>query len=195
VTVLKEDGTPSPLVKTLIAPPLSRMGILNDKELANQINKSPLRDKYGNKNITNNKPSNELDLFYKKLLVINEKEKIAEVKEKERDKISAKQALNKGGVEMLRRPTYTNMINGAIMPMSGMFTNMMSGINPNSIVSQQSIQFYYSKDGQQFGPVSEYQISNLILNGEINSFTYLWKSGMSEWALASSFAEFNSLIK
>jgi hypothetical protein len=56
-------------------------------------------------------------------------------------------------------------------------------------------QYYYTKDGQQYGPVSEFQISNSILNGEINAFTYLWKNGMPEWALATQFQEFQNILK
>ena len=37
-------------------------------------------------------------------------------------------------------------------------------------------------------PVSEFQISNSILSGDINAFTYLWEPEMAEWAVAKIFS-------
>ena len=195
VTMLKEDGTPSPLVKTLMAPPLSRMGILEDKELAKTINNSTLKSKYGVKNNVITKPSKELEDFYKKLNLIKEKEKIAELQEKEREKQKIKQATAPAKMKMPRRQSYSNMMFGTMMPMTNMFSNMMGGVNQGMSSTPQITQYYYSKDGQKNGPVSEFQISNSILSGEINSFTYLWKTGMSEWTLATNFQEFQNLLK
>ena len=192
ITLLKEDGTPSPLVKALIAPPLSRMGILEDKELTKTINCSPLKSKYGIKNIIVTKASKELEDFYKKLNQIKEKEKIAALQEKEREKQKIKLATTPTIVTMPRRQSYRNMLFGAMMPMTNMFSNMLGGINN---ATPQHTQYYYTKDSRQFGPLSEFQISNSILSGEINSFTYLWKPGMAEWALATNFQEFQNLLK
>lgn len=194
VTLLREDGTPSPLVKSLIAPPLSRMGILSANELTKTINSSPLKSKYGIKNNVVTQPSKTLEDFYKKLTAIKEKEKIVALQEKEREKQKIKQATTPAKVTMPRRQSYTNMMFGAMMPMTNMFSNMMGGVNNGMNTATPTTQYYYSKDGQQVGPVSEFQISNSILNGEINSFTYLWKTGMSEWALASNFQEFQNLL-
>ena len=195
VTLLREDGTPSPLVKTLMAPPLSRMGILDDKELTKTINNSPLKSKYGIKNNVITKPSKELEDFYKKLVQINEKEKLVALQEKEKEKQKIKQASAPAKVTIPRRQSYTNMMLGGMMPMTNVFSNIMGGVNTGINNTPQAIQYYYSKDGQQFGPVSEFQISNSILNGEINSFTYLWKTGMAEWAIANNFQEFQNILK
>ena len=195
VTLLREDGTPSPLVKILIAPPLSRMGILDDKELTKIINHSPLKSKYGIKNNVITKPSKELEDFYKKLIQINEKEKLVVLQEKEKEKQKIKQANAPAKVTIPRRQSYTNMMLGGMMPMTNVFSNIMGGVNTGINNTPQAIQYYYSKDGQQFGPVSEFQISNSILNGEINSFTYLWKTGMAEWAIANNFQEFQNILK
>lgn len=188
VTLLKEDGTPSPLVKTMMAPPLSRMGILDDRELIKTINSSPLKSKYGIKNNIETGPSKELLEFYKKLSVIKEKEKISELQEKERSKQKIKQVTAPTRMTMPRRQSYTNMLFGTMMPMTNMFSNGMNN-------TPTPIQYYYTKDGQQYGPVSEFQISNSILSGEINAFTYLWKNGMAEWALATQFQEFQNILK
>ncbi len=186
VTLLKEDGTPSPLVKTLIAPPLSRMGVLEEKELNKIINNSPLKSKYGIKRNIITKPSQELEEFYKKINAIREKQKLAELQTKEREKQKIKQATKQvqNRISVPRRPTYANM-----------FSNMMGMTNYGIGSTQQATQYYYTKDGKQVGPVSEFQISNFILSGEINAFTYLWKNGMSEWTTATNFQEFQNIIK
>jgi hypothetical protein len=154
VTLLREDGTPSPLVKTLMAPPLSRMGILDDKELTKTINNSPLKSKYGIKNNVITKPSKELEDFYKKLVQINEKEKLVERQEKEKEKQKIKQASAPAKVTIPRRQSYTNMMLGAMMPMTNVFSNIMGGANTGINNTPQATQYYYSKDGQQFGPNS-----------------------------------------
>jgi hypothetical protein len=178
-----------------MAPPLSRMGILDDKELTKTINNSPLKSKYGIKNNIITKPSKELEDFYKKLVQINEKEKLVERQEKEKEKQKIKQASAPAKVTIPRRQSYTNMMLGAMMPMTNVFSNIMGSANTGINNTPQATQYYYSKDGQQFGPVSEFQISNSILNGEINSFTYLWKTGMAEWAVANNFQEFQNILK
>ena len=127
--------------------------------------------------------------------LIKEKEKIAELQEKEREKQKIKQATAPAKMTIPRRQSYSNMMFGTMMPMTNMFSNMMGGVNQGMNITPQTTQYYYSKDGQKNGPVSEFQISNSILSGEINSFTYLWKTGMSEWTLATNFQEFQNLLK
>lgn len=46
VTALNEKGIPTPLVATLMRPPKSRMGILDEKELSNLLKESKLIPKY-----------------------------------------------------------------------------------------------------------------------------------------------------
>ncbi|MFT6167552.1 MAG: DNA helicase HerA-like ATPase [Vicingaceae bacterium] len=46
VTALNEKGVPTPLVATLMRPPMSRMGILNDTELKDLLQESQLMAKY-----------------------------------------------------------------------------------------------------------------------------------------------------
>ena len=188
VTLLREDGTPSPLVKTLIAPPLSRMGILDQKELIYFINNSPLKNKYGIKNNNILTPSKELENFYKKLTQLKERQKFIHHQEKENEKQKIKQTKNQNKVTLPRRQSIANMMLNAMMPMTNMISNTVNNSN-------QIIQYYYTKDGKQYGPVSEMQIYNSILSGDINSFTYLWKTGMREWVLANNFQEFQNLLK
>ncbi|MFM2241638.1 MAG: hypothetical protein RLZ97_493 [Verrucomicrobiota bacterium] len=47
-------------------------------------------------------------------------------------------------------------------------------------------QWYYSKGGQQLGPVPESELSRLAASGEINPATDLvWREGMADWQPAS----------
>ncbi len=46
VSVLDEKGTPSPVQRTLIAPPQSRIGPLSDDERRERLERSPLRSRY-----------------------------------------------------------------------------------------------------------------------------------------------------
>ncbi len=48
VTALDEKGTPTPLVRTLMCAPTSRMGILDDAEISALLNASTLKEKYAN---------------------------------------------------------------------------------------------------------------------------------------------------
>ena len=118
-----------------------------------------------------------------------------EKQEKENSKQKAKQISNTTKTTMPRRQSYTNMMYGAMLPMTNMFSNMMGGVNNGINNTTAANQYYYTKEGQQIGPVSELQISKSILNGEINAFTYLWKPGMTDWALANNFQEFQNLLK
>ena len=52
ITMLNEKGVPTPLVHTMLAPPVSRMDILSDAEIDSIVNKSKLVSKY-NQSIDN----------------------------------------------------------------------------------------------------------------------------------------------
>ena len=195
VTLLREDGTPSPLVKSLMAPPLSRMGVLDGKELTKTINASPLKSKYGIKNNVITKPSKELEDFGKKLNQIKEAAQKQAANEKllEQQKNHAP-APQKKSKKMIVQ-SLSNMMLGSMMPMNNMFPNMMGGVNNGINNLGQAAQYYYSKGGKQMGPFSEAQLTNHISTGEINAFTYLWKTGMGDWTLATNFQEFQNILK
>jgi hypothetical protein len=44
--------------------------------------------------------------------------------------------------------------------------------------------WYYSKNGQKFGPVSSTQLKSLAISGEIQSEDLVWKDGMEKWVKA-----------
>lgn len=48
--------------------------------------------------------------------------------------------------------------------------------------------WFYAQNGQQQGPVSEFELSRLLSSGTISSETLIWKEGMPEWVPISSAA-------
>ena len=47
-------------------------------------------------------------------------------------------------------------------------------------------EWYYSKDGQQHGPVSASVLKNLAKTGNLLPTDLIWKEGMAEWKPASN---------
>jgi hypothetical protein len=50
-------------------------------------------------------------------------------------------------------------------------------------------EWYYSKDGQQFGPVSMEELQQLASSGQVRAKDVVFKAGMANWAPASSIPE------
>jgi hypothetical protein len=187
ITGLKEDGTPTPLVKVILAPPVSRMAILTSSELSSCVQASPLIKKYTTNKKFNTTPSPELEQFYNKIQLLKQKQEQQEAAASIQQKQIAKKPV------LPRRQSLNTMMFNAMMPLAGMFSNNMPGNTP--VQQSQSTQYYYTKEGMKKGPFNEFEISNYIINGEINRYTYLWKTGMSDWLLVSNFQEFLNLIK
>ncbi len=56
-----------------------------------------------------------------------------------------------------------------------------------------SSQWYYTKNGEKCGPITDLQLKQLAESGEIKPTDMLWKEGMAEWKSANLFkALFNS---
>lgn len=87
VTVLNEKGIPTPLARTMLRAPMSRMDILTDKELKDVLNKSNLISKY-NKTVDRESAYEMLDEKIKKI----NKKKTEEDEEKEREKLKKRKA-------------------------------------------------------------------------------------------------------
>ncbi len=47
-------------------------------------------------------------------------------------------------------------------------------------------QWYYSKQGQRVGPVSEAQLQQLVASGQLQPTDLVWKQGMTNWTSASN---------
>lgn len=51
------------------------------------------------------------------------------------------------------------------------------------------MQWYYSKDSAQHGPVTLPELQQKIHNGELPADTLVWRDGMVDWATASGISE------
>jgi hypothetical protein len=173
----------------MLAPPVSRMGILTDEELTACVNKSPVFKKYPKQKELNIHVSKELIAYGEKLE--NTKKQRIEKQEKAKEKIKADKVSKS---QQIKKPTKSDI---KLNPLMNMFSNMM-GMNSFNGTNQSinnSVQYYYVKDGQRIGPYSENDIFNFISTGQIHNQTYLWKTGMSGWLLAEQFLEFNLINK
>ncbi|WP_271405278.1 helicase HerA-like domain-containing protein [Tenacibaculum soleae] len=83
VSVLNEKGIPTPLVRTMLRAPMSRMDVLTEKEIKQVLDNSRLIPKYNN--IIDRESAYEL--LNEKIAKIN-KENTAEERQKEKEKIS-----------------------------------------------------------------------------------------------------------
>jgi len=52
------------------------------------------------------------------------------------------------------------------------------------------MQWYYSKNGTQLGPVTQAELSAKIASGEVSATELVWKDGMSDWTPAANLPEF-----
>ena len=51
------------------------------------------------------------------------------------------------------------------------------------------MQWYYSKDGTQHGPVTVEELQSKIRSGEVARDALVWRDGMSDWTAASGVSE------
>lgn len=51
-----------------------------------------------------------------------------------------------------------------------------------------SDQWFYSRDGQQYGPVSMSELKNLAASDVVQPNDYVWREGMANWVLATQVA-------
>jgi hypothetical protein len=54
------------------------------------------------------------------------------------------------------------------------------------------MQWYFSKNGVQFGPVSQSELCNKLATGEIARTELVWRDGMSDWIPAAQVPELNA---
>ncbi len=58
----------------------------------------------------------------------------------------------------------------------------------------QAVQYFYSANGQQAGPVGIQQLQTLFANRTINKDTLVWKAGMSEWTALNQVEELKAFL-
>lgn len=57
-----------------------------------------------------------------------------------------------------------------------------------------NVQYHVSINGQQMGPYNIQQLKEMVLNGQFNANSYVWKQGMQNWQQAGSVQELQSLF-
>ena len=91
----------------------------------------------------------------------------------------------------------TGMIMGGAMgnQMAGMINNLGQQMqnNMNTPPPPPTLNYMVSMNGQQSGPFSIQQLQQLVQQGQINTQTYVWKQGMSNWVMAGQVQELASL--
>lgn len=56
------------------------------------------------------------------------------------------------------------------------------------------MQWYYSKNGTQLGPVGQGELIAKLASGEVSASDLVWKDGMADWIPASQVAELRSAV-
>ena len=129
------------------------------------------------------------------------------------DSLGAMGNMNLGGSGGGMNPA--GMMTGMMMggAMGGQMANMMNNMGNNM---QQNIQgvpgtmppsgqaggpppppqsaFHISINGQQAGPFNMQQLQQLVMNGQLTTTTFVWKTGMAEWAEANKLIELQQLF-
>ena len=54
-------------------------------------------------------------------------------------------------------------------------------------------QWYYTKNGQKFGPITDADLKQMASSGALQPNDSIWKEGMSDWKLASNFKDLFAL--
>ena len=108
ISVLNEKGIPTPLARTMLRAPMSRMDILTDKELKNVINNSRLFYKY-NENLDRESAYEKLNNKIEKINKAEEKAIKDAAEKKEKEKI-AREKEKKSKRSYSRRSTRQNPI-------------------------------------------------------------------------------------
>lgn len=104
ISVLNEKGIPTPLARTMLRAPMSRMDVLSDKELSNVISNSRLYYKY-NKDLDRD---SAYELLNEKINAINEAEQKAiadEEAQKEKERLAKEEAKRRNSRTYTRRST------------------------------------------------------------------------------------------
>ena len=64
----------------------------------------------------------------------------------------------------------------------------------NSMVQINNDIYYVIVDGNQVGPLSQIELSQMATNKKIDSSTYVWKPGMTGWKMASEVPEVLKIV-
>ena len=129
------------------------------------------------------------------------------------DSLGAMGNMNLGGSGGGMNPA--GMMTGMMMggAMGGQMANMMNNMGNNMQQNMQGVPgtmppsgqaggpppppqsaFHISINGQQAGPFNMQQLQQLVMNGQLTTTTFVWKTGMAEWAEANKLIELQQLF-
>jgi hypothetical protein len=66
----------------------------------------------------------------------------------------------------------------------GLFPTAPAANPPSAAPVPMAEQWYYSKQGQRTGPVSEEQLKQMVASGQVQPTDLVWKNGMAQWGQA-----------
>ncbi|SFN80666.1 Membrane protease subunit, stomatin/prohibitin family, contains C-terminal Zn-ribbon domain [Chitinophaga sp. YR627] len=72
--------------------------------------------------------------------------------------------------------------------------NTVQGSNEAPPPLPAAVQYYAAINGQQAGPYTMDQLTQLVAAGTINQQSHIWKKGMANWAVANTMAELAGLF-
>ena len=103
-----------------------------------------------------------------------------------------------GGGGMNPAGMMTGMMMGGAMgqQMAGMMAGMGQAMQGavNTPPPMPTLQYYVGVNGQQAGPFTVPQLTQLVQNGQLTPQSLVWKQGMAGWEQAGSVAELSSLF-
>lgn len=110
--------------------------------------------------------------------------------------------LGGGGDNMNPAGMMTSMIMGGAMgnQMANMMNQMGNNMNNQMPSSNQTpppppvTQYFVSINGQQTGPFNLHQLQQLVMNGQLQRNTYVWKQGMQNWEEADKLLDLQNLF-
>ena len=79
-------------------------------------------------------------------------------------------------------------------------TQQTSNNNPNAVGGgtppplPQQTQYFYALNGQQAGPATIAELTQLFATRTINADTLVWKQGMTNWAALNTVSELQSIL-
>ncbi|MFN6039086.1 MAG: DUF4339 domain-containing protein, partial [Bacteroidota bacterium] len=74
--------------------------------------------------------------------------------------------------------------------MQNMNQQMMGGMNTPPPITV----FYVAVNGQQTGPFNIQQLQQMLISGQFNAQSMVWKQGMSAWAAAVTIPDLSGLF-
>ncbi len=81
-----------------------------------------------------------------------------------------------------------------VQTMNHTINNMQIPGTQNNLQQTEVLTFFAMIDGQQMGPLSSQELTQLIQNKKLVNETYVWKPGMSDWELAEKVPEIIKLV-